>query len=381
MHHGAAYVTTAIDGLMRPFFASGSALSGFGAGFLGAVEDILAPALADFCERRGGGTYREEPDDRTLLLAKVLWEEARTRGIRMREFRLFDLPRNLFLAELPSGRRIAFEGIPLPPESARAWWMDDKAVMKRKFRKLGFPVAKGGAAFGLGAALRIFRSLVSPVIVKPHSGSASRHTTLHIDTEGKLTRAFDVSKQVAPFAVVEEELTGPVYRATVVDGVYVAGLRRDQPQVIGDGKRTVQELVEEANKHPARGGPYFHPIRLDTEGLAELAWQELTPEDVPEEGKRITLHQKVNWSVGGTTTDVTDETHPDNRQLFEDVAKALRSPVVGIDFIIDHMAHSWKQTPRSGIIECNSMPFFDNHHLPFEGRPRNVAAAIWDVIS
>jgi len=93
----------------------------------------------------------------------------------------------------------------------------------------------------------------------------------------------------------------------------------------------------------------------------------------------VTLNQKINWSVGGTTCDVTDDTHPDNIALFEEVARVLKAPIVGLDFIIGDMGRSWKEQERCGILECNSMPFFDNHHLPFEGKPRNVAALIWDM--
>ena len=93
----------------------------------------------------------------------------------------------------------------------------------------------------------------------------------------------------------------------------------------------------------------------------------------------VTLHQKINWSLGGTTADVTEEIHSDNIKLFEDVARVLQTPTVGIDFIINDISTSWKDAKRCGILECNSMLFFDNHHLPFEGKPRNVASAIWDM--
>jgi cyanophycin synthetase len=179
--------------------------------------------------------------------------------------------------------------------------------------------------------------------------------------------------------VVEEELVGPVYRATVVDGKLVAVLRRDQPYVMGNGKSSIAELVECANTHPKRQGPYFHHIQLNEVADAELAWQSLTRESVPPEGLRVTLHQKVNWSVGGTTCDVTDEVHPDNVALFEEATRVLGATISGIDFIINDISRSWKEQERCGILECNSMPFFDNHHLPFEGKPRNVAAAIWQM--
>jgi cyanophycin synthetase len=257
--------------------------------------------------------------------------------------------------------------------------MDNKAILKQEFMKLGLPVAKGGTARTLAGARKIMKSLTPPAIVKPYSGSASRHTVLHVVSDEDLVRAFRIATQVAPRAVIEEELAGPVYRATTVNGKFVAALRRDQPHVFGDGTHTVEEMVKDANTHPKRQGPYFHHIKLDETADEELAWQGLTRTSVPAKGLRVTLHQKVNWSMGGTTSDVTAETHPDNIALFEEASRVLGATIAGIDFIISDISRSWKETDRCGILECNSMPFFDNHHLPFEGEPQNVAAAIWDM--
>ncbi|MEK7510935.1 MAG: hypothetical protein AAB582_01725 [Patescibacteria group bacterium] len=344
------------------------------------IERALTPHFIDSLMRFNLAKRVTEPDEHTQLLALMLWNEGKERGIVMEEFRLFDLPRNIFLARLPNGKKIAFEGIPLPKsELERVHWMDDKAELKKRFRKIGLPVAKGGDARSLHQAKKIFRSVTPPVIAKPHSGSGSRHTTLHLVTEEDLERGFRIGNEVSPRVVIEEELVGPVYRATVVDGKFAAALRRDQPYVTGDGRRTITELVEEANTHPARGGPYFHPMQLDEAAEAELAWQGLAIDSIPEAGRKVTLHQKINWSVGGTTADVTDEVHPVNVALFEEVARVLKAPIVGLDFIIPDITRSWKEQDRCGILECNSMPFFDNHHLPFEGKPRNVAALIWEM--
>jgi cyanophycin synthetase len=151
--------------------------------------------------------------------------------------------------------------------------------------------------------------------------------------------------------------------------------------VIGNGTDSIQALIDTANEHPARGGPYFSKMAITPEAVAELFYQNLTPEEVPEAGRRVQLHQKINWSVGGTTADVTDLVHPDNAALFERIAEVLKAPIVGIDFIVGDISRSWQEQERSGVIECNSMPFFDNHHLPFAGQPRNVAARIWDMVS
>lgn len=378
--HRTTYISILIDDTLAPL-AQPNPLFRAIAKQVYRIERKLTPRLLNMAMNQGWATRVTEPDDETQLLAVMLWDEAKKRDISVSEFRLFDLPRNIFVATYPNGHQIAYEGIPLPGDSDinRVAWMDNKAVLKEKFRKLGLPVAKGGAVETLREAKKLFKKLTPPVIAKPFSGSASRHTVLHITDEEGLTRGFRIAKQIAPKVVIEEELTGPVYRATVVDGVFAAALRRDQPHVVGDGEHTVTELVAEANTHPKRQGPYFHHLKLDALAEAELAWQGYTFDTVLPKGVKATLHQKINWSVGGTTADVTDEVHPDNVALFEEVARVLKASIVGLDFIIADITRSWKEQERCGILECNSMPFFDNHHLPFEGEPRNVAALIWDM--
>ncbi|MFZ1987973.1 MAG: hypothetical protein WAV21_03015 [Minisyncoccia bacterium] len=381
IHHRLVYISIFLDGILGSLFAP-AGLQQWVARSFGSTKRPRTPRLFAFLTWLGIAKKQEKPDDHTMLLAKMLWEEADARGISMWEFRLFNLPRNIFVAMLPSGKTIAFEGIPLPPESIdRVLWMDDKGVLKKEFKKLGLPVARGGVAFTRAGAERIFEEIQGTVIVKPHSGSASRHTTLHIDNLAELGRAFAIAKQVSPFVVVEEELSGAVYRATVVNGTFAAFLRRDPPHVVGDGVLTIRELVEKENMHPARGGPYFSKMKLDSAATKELLWQGLTSTSVPEKGRYVTLHQKVNWSLGGTTADATEHVHPDNVALFEEATRVLKASISGIDFIIENPSVSWKEQQRCGILECNSMPFFDNHHLPFEGEPRNVAARIWDMVS
>lgn len=380
MFHRVKYISVVVDSVAGYIFSSRNSNRVF-AKKIQSFEHAIAPHFFHACIRLGLANKQTEIDEGTQLLAQMLWNEARERGITVWEFRLFNLPRNIFFAEFPSGKRITYEGIPLPAHGVHQEpWLDNKAILKKQFRRLGLPIAKGGTAMTKKGALNIFNELKAPVIVKPHSGSGSRHTTLHIMNEQELLRAFAIAKEVSPVAVIEEELVGAVYRATVVDGELSATLRRDPPSVVGDGEKTIHELIDEANKHPARSGPYFSKIKINSDALKELDWQKHTLGDVLPEGKRVTFHQKVNWSVGGTTADVSDEVHPDNRELFERVAEVLKAPIVGIDFIIGDMSRSWKEQERCGIIECNSMPFFDNHHLPFEGKPRNVAGAIWDMM-
>lgn len=358
-------------------------------GFLGHLvvppaERLLnwaGPHLLAILARFGLVQKITELDPHSTETALALWSEAEKRGIEIYEVRPLGLRRNLFVSRY-AGRHFVFQSVPHPPRWQKALlWMDDKAEMKKRFRRAGFPVPAGGLAMTENQALKLFLRLRPPVVVKPYEGSGGRHTTTRIDSAEKLLAAFRNARQVAPFAVVEEELQGPVYRATLINRKLAGILRRDPPRVVGDGISTIRELVQSENRNPLRRGPVFAEINLDSAASREaLTRQNLTLESVPARGQTVDFHFKVNWGVGGTSRDATPEAHPDNLKLFEDIGAYLQEDVVGIDFIIPDISRSWREEPRAGVIELNSLPHLGNHHFPYTGPVKNVAAAVWEMI-
>lgn len=342
--------------------------------------DMVAPltlkTLAFFHIGALDHELRPDDSDRT----RCFWTEAKRRGIRMMMYRCGPI-KDLFIAK-QGDRTICFDGLPRPvgPEAESLYWMDNKPLMCARFSARGIPVARGASCFSRRQALEIFRSLRKPVIVKPHSGSRSRHTTIHIHSEEELLAAFRKAKQLSPLALIEEELEGFVFRGTLIGGRLVAALRREPPHIVGDGDCTVRELVRRENARPERNGKTFCPIAEGPEADAELARQKFTWESVPPKGRFVSLNQKISRGVGASNTDVTDEVHPDNRALLEDIGALLKDPLVGVDFIMQDIGISWREQARSGVIECNSLPFIDLHHYPLNGKPRNIAGALWDVI-
>ncbi|OGY98793.1 MAG: hypothetical protein A2855_00730 [Candidatus Liptonbacteria bacterium RIFCSPHIGHO2_01_FULL_57_28] len=343
--------------------------------------DAIFPVLAAGLVRFGLARRLDGPDARSSETAQALWAEAAARGIEMFEVRLFNLPRRSFVAR-HKGRTLAFEGLPRPARVQRSiLWIDDKAEVKRRFQRAGFPVPNGRSVLSEKGALEVFSKLSKPVIVKPQEGSAGRHTAAHIENETELRAAYRSARLVAPSVVVEEELVGPVFRATLINGELAAVLQRDPPQVVGDGRSTVAELVARENKNPLRRGPVFAEIQLGSAAAKrELARQGLKPDSVPAAGHKVQFHFKVNWGVGGISYDVTPEIHPDNAKLFKSIGAYLGEDIVGIDFIIDDIRRSWEETPPCGVIECNSLPLIGNHHFPYKGEVRNVAGAVWDMV-
>lgn len=375
--HFVAYTSVVLGWIDEPFF-----------GFMEMIFKNTAEAISDKISMPffktmvflGLGHFSDKPDDKDTLRTKCFWEEAERRGIKMREFKLGPI-RDAFTAEY-KGKTIIFDGLPRPglKESSALKWMDNKGIMKEKFKKEGIPVADGGVAFTKKKALEIFNRITKPVITKPNLGSRSRHTMIHLNTEEDLMIGFKKAKKLSPLVVIEEELRGFLFRGTLIGGKLVGVVKRDQPEVTGDGVSTLRQLWEKENERPLREGPIFHKIPIDHEAEVELERQGIRMEDIPEKGRVVTFSQKTSRGCGGTTTEVTDIIHPDNVEMLEHVGRFLKDPLVGVDFILEDVTKSWKEEQHSGIIECNSLPFIDLHHYIMFGKPNNVAGKLWDLV-
>lgn len=375
--HAVAYLSVVLGWLDQPFFDLMELL------FKNTAEKISSKISIPFFKTMVFlklGYWTEKPDEKDTWRTKCFWDEALRRGIKMREFHLGPI-KDGFVAEY-KGKTILFDGLPRPglEESGALKWMDNKGVMKVKFLKEGLPVAPGGVAFTKRGALKIFNSIKKSVITKPNLGSRSRHTMIHINTGEDLIVGFKKAKKLSPLVVVEEELRGYLFRGTLIGGKLVGVVKRDQPEVTGDGMHTLRTLMEEENKRPERNGPIFHKIILDKEAELELKRQNIEMNDVPAKGRTITFSQKTSRSCGGTTAEVTNIVHPDNIEMLEHVGRFLNDPLVGVDFIIEDITKSWKEEQHCGIIECNSLPFIDLHHYPLFGKPNNVAGKLWDLV-
>jgi len=320
---------------------------------------------------------RHDDSGRTI----VLWEEAKKRGIDMYEFRLFDIGNDIFVSNYKGEMRF-FAALPRPKDydPRGLEWMDNKNEMKKHFHKVGIPVAHGDVTGTLKNGLKIFHSLEKPVITKPNIGSRSRHTTTHLETEEEFIHAYKSANKLSPWVMIEEELSGFVFRGTLIDKKFVAALRREPAYITGDGVHTITELIDIENKNPLRHGHIFHQLKLDIDAEKELAHWHHTKNTIPINGEIITLGQKTSRAAGGGTTDVTDVIHKDNIEMLEKIAEVLNDPLIGVDFIMNDASISWRDQPRSGVIECNSAPFIDLHHFPLVGKPHNVAGKLWDII-
>ncbi len=324
----------------------------------------------------GFATYRNLVP--TLGRAKVLYEEAQRRKINMRTISLFGKPLDYFVVDFPNNTTMLFRGLPkmLNGPLAAQGWLDDKYIFKRKAQTTGIAVPNGNTAWSLRAAKTIFNRLKKPVIVKPRQGSRGRHTTTWVQTEAELEIAFHSATQICACAMIEEQLQGSVYRGTVVDGEVVGILAGDQPRITGDGKSTINKLIQEKNTAKAEG---IADVVLDEKLEQFLKRSGYTTETILAKGTTIDISEKIGVAYGGDARNVTDVTHPKVIEYLRKAGALVEDPIVGFDFIIPDISAD-PDNQHWGFIECNGLPFINLHHDARIGGSINVAGKVWDYV-
>ncbi len=79
-----------------------------------------------------------------------------------------------------------------------------------------------------------------------------------------------MAKKVCSDVIIEKLLVGSDFRILVVDYKFVAAAKREPAFVIGDGKSTVQELVDQINNDPKRGiGHEKNLTRITIDAMTE----------------------------------------------------------------------------------------------------------------
>jgi D-alanine-D-alanine ligase-like ATP-grasp enzyme len=309
--------------------------------------------------------------------SRIIWEEAKRRGIEMEQIIIGKKPLDWYRAKF-AGKTIYFESIPIQSEflDFKKDW-DNKIILKKELSKHKIPVPeyKRVPFFRNKNIEGLLSKIKPPVIVKPQLGSRARHTITNIHTIEHLKDGINIAGKISPHLVVEEHLQGYVCRATLIGGVLAGFYRGKAPFIVGDGKKTIRELIEEKDKER---NERVEQVRLGEELYAHIARSGFNIEDVLPDQMTLTLSHRIGRLFGGTTKEMIDELHPSFTPILEKAASVVGLSVVGFDCIIPDPTKE-EDSQRWGIIECNTLPFIDLHYYALEGKPRNIAGMVWDL--
>lgn len=258
----------------------------------------------------------------------------------------------------------------------------NKEETKRLLDLASVPVASGSICVDLEDLEETIKKIGYPIVLKPLDGNHGKGASININNWEDAVAGLDYAQNYSKRVIVERFITGFDFRVLVIDNKLVAAAKRVPAHVIGNGKSTLQELIDVANEDPRRG--YGHEnvltqIDVDRDTLDLLKKAEMTLETVAKLGEIVYLKSTANLSTGGTSVDVTDMMHPENIFLAERISRVIGLDICGIDIMAENLTQPLKDNGGC-ILEVNAAPGFRMHLAPSEGLPRNVAAPVIDML-
>jgi GNAT-family acetyltransferase (TIGR03103 family) len=292
------------------------------------------------------------PEAKLNVYARIIIDEARRRGIHVD---IVDAAAGYFTLRL-GGRAITCrESLSELTTAVAMSRCDDKAVTRRLLTAAGLAMPSQIEA-GDEAALADFLQQHRRLVVKPARGEQGQGISVDLRTLAEVQAAIRRAKPFCDRVLVEAMVEGRDLRIIVIDYKVVAGAVRRPAEVRADGQRTIAELIERRSRRRARAtqGESSIPLDEETERCVALAGYKL--DEVPPAGTAIPVRKTANLHTGGTIHDVTDRLHPQLVDAAVQAARALKIPVVGLDFLVPS-----ERRPDYVIIEANERPGLANH--------------------
>jgi cyanophycin synthetase len=261
----------------------------------------------------------------------------------------------------------------------------DKEGTKTILKDGGIPVPRGTVIQYLDELPAAIEEVGGfPIVIKPLDGNHGRGISIDVKNQQEAEEAYDLASAASKTrsVIVERYYKGSDHRILVINGKVAAVAERIPAHVVGDGRSTIEELIEITNRDPNRGDGHANvltKITIDKTALNVLGKQGYELTSILPQGAIAYLRATANLSTGGIAVDRTEEIHPENVWIAQRVAKLIGLDIAGIDVVTDDIRKPLKEVDGV-IVEVNAAPGFRMHVAPSRGLPRNIAAPVIDML-
>ena len=253
----------------------------------------------------------------------------------------------------------------------------DKLLTKELLDIQNIPVAKGAKVYNVISLLKEADRIGYPLVLKPQYGSKGRGVIVGIKNEKELIMSYQKLINEFNDIIIEKHWEGDDYRVCVVNNKVVAVSLRIPPYVIGDGIKSVEELIDELNSHEYRGEGHEKPltkVKKDDMLINFINEQGYTLDSILKNDEKLLLRKNANLSTGGIAIDYTDKICEENKEICIRAAKTIGIDVCGIDICTNDIS---KSIINNGIImEVNTAPGLRMHIYPSQGKSRDIGNEI-----
>ncbi|MCB9091488.1 MAG: N-acetylglutaminylglutamine synthetase [Halobacteriovoraceae bacterium] len=194
------------------------------------------------------------------------------------------------------------------------------------------------------------------VVVKPSNGEQGADVKVGITTKKDLKSSLMKLTKHHNKIVIEEMVEGFDIRFIIINHQFVAAAIRRPPEIVGDGKTTVKNLINRLNKRRMAATQGESHVPFDDETHRTLKTLKLDLDTVIADGRIIQVRKTANVHTGGTISDITAQIPHWLIEKAQEVSRILEIPVTGLDIMIPSL-----EGKKYWIIEANERPGLANH--------------------
>ena len=232
-------------------------------------------------------------------------------------------------------------------------------------------------------ALVFMRRAGGPTVVKAASGTGGGEgTTAGVDTPARLMRARLQAGRFGGRLLIERQVPGPVHRLLFLDGELIDVIRHVPPRLTGDGRATVQELLEAENRRrvDAAGDAGLSLLDVGLDTVFTLERQGLRLDSVVPAGTTIAIQTVTNDNRIEDTETVTEPLDPELVDAAGRAAAAVGLRLAGVDVITPDASQPLEQS--GGVVaEVNGTPGIHHHyHVADAAKATPVAVPILERV-
>ncbi|MBP7525742.1 MAG: cyanophycin synthetase, partial [Propionivibrio sp.] len=248
----------------------------------------------------------------------------------------------------------------------------DRDLARTLLQSCGVPIPEGSLVEDAAEAWEAAEDIGVPVVIKPADGDHGRSVFSNLMTREEIESACATVVAEGGGALIESYVRGSEYRLLIVGGKLIAAARGEKLTVVGDGKSTLDELIDaQINASPEHLLNHVS-LKNNLQALQEVAHQGFASNSVPPMGREVVIIR-----TGNHTRDITDLVHPRVAATASLAARIVGLDIAGVDLVCEDISQPL-EAQGGAIIGVSAGPSLLMHIKPAEGEARPVGKAIVD---
>lgn len=254
-------------------------------------------------------------------------------------------------------------------ESKHIQIADDKEQSSVLMKEIGIPipeeillrdVRKYTDQDLLKEIVRFSKRVGFPLICKPLNGRQGNNL-IKIESKDEIVNASKMIIDLKDDVIIQEYLKHDEVRVVVLDGEIIQAYKRFGPSIVGDGKESVFNLIEDKNAYFKNNGRNTIISIDDPQVQMIIADLGYSNGSIPEKGKDIPLSFGRNLSKGGEYEFIENKISPKFQKVLREMSLAANLRLVGFDLFIRKEISLIKDKTDIVFIEYNGSPDMENN--------------------